>query len=175
LSHNLLIVVDMQNDFISGPLGTPQAEAIVPRVCDKIRDWDGDVFYTKDTHFDDYLETLEGEHIPVEHCVVRSPGWQLDHRVMEALPESADGFLKGTFGSVNLANYICDQEHYDRIEIIGLCTDICVVSNALLLRAHYPDVPIAVDASCCAGTTEDNHKAALQIMKQCCIDVINAD
>lgn len=170
----LLIVVDMQNDFIDGALGTPEAVAIVPNVVKKINEWDGDIFFTEDTHFENYLDTNEGKHLPVPHCIRDTVGWEINENVMNAINNSEGEHLfirKNTFGSVLLVSKILDGK-YDYIELVGLCTDICVVSNALLIKAHYPEIDIVVDASCCAGVTPDSHKAAITTMKMCQIDVI---
>lgn len=171
--NRLLIVVDMQNDFIDGSLGTKEAEAIVPNVVKKISEWDGDVICTRDTHFWNYLQTNEGKHLPVEHCIEGTDGHNINSDVLSAL----DGLRrytvvnKLTFGGTMLPQYIADNV-YDYVELIGLCTDICVISNALLLKAYYPEIQIVVDASCCAGVTPDTHAAAIQTMKMCQIDVI---
>lgn len=166
----LLIVVDMQKDFVDGALGSAEAVAIVDNVVAKIRDFDGDVLVTYDTHSDDYMDTQEGKNLPVPHCIKGTTGWQLDARVQAALEQRAYAVVeKPTFGSTALPEYI--RAHYDpadvSIELVGLCTDICVVSNALLLKAHFLETPIVVDASCCAGVTVDSHKAALLTMKMC--------
>ena len=168
----LLVVVDMQNDFIDGALGSDDAIAIVPKVCEKIDNWDGRVCFTMDTHYDDYSETTEGQHIPIEHCINDTPGWHLNDEVDKR--RNADSFTvyKDTFGSTDLVDLVKYLD-IETIQFIGLCTDICVVSNALLLRAHCPNHNISVDASCCAGTSHENHVAALVVMKSCCIDIIN--
>lgn len=171
----LLVVVDMQNDFIDGSLGTPEAVAIVPNVVEKIKNWDGKIISTLDTHKANYLETREGKNLPVEHCIENTDGHRMYSKVFEALCDNiaADfGTLtKRTFGSTALPELIRGDD-IDYIELIGLCTDICVVSNALLLKANYPEMHIAVDASCCAGVTPESHKAALLTMKMCQIDII---
>lgn len=171
----LLVVVDMQNDFIDGSLGTPEAVAIVPNVVEKIKNWDGKIISTLDTHKENYLETREGKNLPVEHCIENTDGHRMYSKVFEALCDNiaADfGTLtKRTFGSTALPELIRGDD-IDYIELIGLCTDICVVSNALLLKANYPEMHIAVDASCCAGVTPESHKAALLTMKMCQIDII---
>jgi len=166
----LLVVVDMQNDFIDGSLGTKEAQAIVPAVRKKIEDYlarEQEVVFTLDTHFDNYLETQEGKKLPVVHCRRGSKGWELS-------PELAHfpgkRFEKPVFGSVELAAYVKEKE-YDTIELIGLCTDICVISNALILRSVLPGTPIRVDASCCAGVTPESHKNALEAMKMCQIEI----
>ena len=171
---HFLIVVDMQKDFVDGALGTAEALAIVPKVAEKIRQFDGEIFATLDTHFDDYMNTMEGKKLPVVHCVKETEGWQLDRTVMQALSEK--GYTpveKLTFGSTALPELIrkAAGEEVFTIELIGLCTDICVVSNALLLKAHFPECDISVDAACCAGVTPELHKAALQTMQSCQCEV----
>jgi len=171
-----LIVVDMQKDFIDGSLGSAEARAIVPKVVEKIHNWDGFVFATKDEHEEDYLETTEGKHLPVKHCIYGTEGWTFDVKVRDALlnveDDKSEVVNKKTFGSLELANK-CKK--YDRIEIVGLCTDICVISNALLIKATCPEVEITVDASCCAGSTPERHKAALEVMKSCQINIVGED
>lgn len=165
-----LIVVDMQNDFIDGSLGTKEAIAIVPEVVKKIREWDGPIIATYDTHQHDYLHTQEGKFLPVEHCIENTHGWQLNTEVEAALDEkNAVRVKKPTFGCVQLPEMVKDAEE---IQLVGLCTDICVVSNALLLKASMPEVPISVDATCCAGVTPASHDAALATMRMCQIQII---
>lgn len=172
-----LVVIDMQKDFIDGALGSEMAQRIVPVVIRKIGEYKpGNIYATRDTHFENYLDTLEGKKLPVTHCVKESEGWQIHPEVSAAMPE-AKIFDKYTFGSEQLA-----QELYQRslagemeIELAGLCTDICVVSNALLLRAKLPGTVIRVDPKCCAGVTEETHKAALQTMKMCQIDILTEE
>lgn len=176
---NVLIVVDMQKDFVDGALGTPEAAAIVPAVCEKIRRYaqNGDlIIATRDTHAEDYLSTQEGRNLPVVHCVKGTPGWALDAAVAEALPEDALILDKPTFGSTALpallAPYVRDHgEENVHAELIGLCTDICVVSNALLLKAFYHEMPLSLDSACCAGVTPEKHAAALETMRSCQIRV----
>ncbi len=183
----VLVVVDMQNDFIDGALGTKEAVSIVANVVSKIRSFDGQILATLDTHGPDYLQTAEGRSLPVPHCIRGQKGWQLEGRVQRALEAKGyQAFEKGTFGSVALMEEIgrilkreeaaakddCVQAPV-AIEMVGLCTDICVVSNALLFKAHYPQLPIAVDAACCAGVTPKTHQAALETMKMCQIAVEN--
>ena len=168
----ILVVVDMQNDFIDGALGTKEAVGIVGNVADKIRNFDGRVIFTKDTHREDYLQTQEGKNLPVEHCIRGSEGWQ----IAASLPAGPDDqvFEKPTFGSVALGTYLAglaESEEIEEIEVIGLCTDICVISNALLIKAFLPEVRISVDASCCAGVTPESHRNALEAMKMCQIHV----
>lgn len=171
----ILVVVDMQKDFVDGALGTPEAVSIIPNVVKKINDFDGDIFVTYDTHFDNYMETSEGKNLPVPHCIKGSEGWKLNGEVSEALADKEYIEVeKLTFGSVDLPALIKEKtENEDfSIELIGLCTDICVVSNALILKANYPEVDISVDASCMAGVTPESHKAAITTMKMCQIRVI---
>ena len=167
-----LIVIDMQNDFITGPLGTPEAKAIVPKVKKKIADYraNGDrIIFTRDTHFKNYLDTLEGKHLPVEHCICGSEGWQVPSDLMSYEDIRVNKYSFG-YDCWSEGNYTF--EDCESIELVGVCTDICVVSNALILKAEYPYIEITVDASCCAGTTPENHKAALQVMKCCHINVV---
>ena len=169
-----LIVVDMQKDFVDGALGTAEAVAIVPRVCDKIRAFDGDIVVTYDTHTEEYLHTEEGKHLPVVHCVKNTDGWTLNADVAAALESKAyTAVEKPTFGSVELPSLLSKLANGEpfETELCGLCTDICVVSNALLLKASFPEQPIAVDATCCAGVTPQTHDAALTTMRMCQIDV----
>lgn len=173
-----LIVIDMQNDFIDGSLGTPQAQAIVSNVAKKIEEYRNrcdNVIFTKDTHFDDYLETKEGESLPVKHCIWNTEGWQ----IYSGLQVPGDFVIsKETFGFCGWETCEIDldallNKDLIEVEIVGLCTDICVVSNALILKAMFPETRISVDAECCAGTTMENHYAALQVMKSCQIEVKN--
>ena len=171
--RRILVVVDMQKDFVDGALGTKEAVAIVPAVVDKIRQYEKEnIFVTRDTHQKDYLTTQEGRKLPVEHCIEGTPGWELDPTVAEAV-QGAAIVNKPTFGSTELMNIIREISEKDEIsiELIGLCTDICVVSNALLLKAAVPEVEISVDASCCAGVTPEKHEAALETMRSCQIQV----
>lgn len=166
-----LIVVDMQNDFVTGSLGSKAAEKIVPAVCEKIRSYKTDggaVLMTLDTHFKDYLETPEGKKLPVEHCIKGTEGWQPAAQVAEAMVGSAEVFEKSTFGSAELAQHLSEiTKAGDEIELCGLCTDICVVSNALLIKAFCPECEVIVDANACAGVTKESHKAALVTMASC--------
>lgn len=172
----ILIVVDMQKDFIDGSLGTKEAVAIVDNVVDKIEKFDGDIIATFDTHTENYMDTQEGKHLPVPHCIKGTHGWKLDEKVEKALSEHGyTAIEKPTFGSTKLVEYINDTYNTDEIEIelIGLCTDICVVSNALLIKANFLETNVSVDAQCCAGVTVDSHNAALTTMKMCQINVTN--
>lgn len=171
----ILIVVDMQNDFVDGALGTKEAQAVVDNVVQKIKDFDGDIIATYDTHFKDYLDTREGKYLPVEHCIKNTAGWELNKKVKEALSfkDCVIEIEKETFGAIDLPKIL--EENYDiddiSIELIGLCTDICVVSNAMILKAAFPQIDIAVDDKCCAGVTVHKHQAALETMRSCQIDV----
>ena len=171
--QNILLVIDMQNDFIDGALGTPEAVAIVPKVREKIRSFDGTVLFTRDTHGENYMETQEGKNLPVPHCIRGTEGWQIRSELEELrVTEPID---KGTFGSDELGKILRDLNDEDPIGIItviGLCTDICVISNALLAKAFLPEVPIEVDASCCAGVTPESHENALKAMASCQIRIV---
>jgi len=171
----ILVVVDMQNDFIDGALGTPEAQRIVPAVAEKIKGWTGEVYATMDTHHADYPATQEGRNLPVAHCIEGTHGWEIAPTIREALTD-ATCLTKPTFGCRSLAETLAIV-HQDRpieeIVLVGLCTDICVISNALLLKAFLPEVPIRVDAACCAGVTPESHRNALAAMRQCQIAVDN--
>ena len=164
-----LIVVDMQVDFISGSLGSAHAAAIVPNVVNKVKGFDGQVIFTRDTHGADYLNTQEGRKLPVVHCVKDTAGWQICDELKPYVKHVVD---KITFGSVDLPEYIRSfGEEIDEIELCGLCTDICVISNAMLLKAAFPEIQITVDRTCCAGVTLDSHATALDAMKAVHIDI----
>ncbi len=165
----LLIVIDMQNDFIDGSLGTKEAEAIVPKVVEKVRNFDGEVIFTQDTHGENYEQTQEGRKLPVRHCIEETEGWQIRK---ELKPFIRTKWRKRTFGSIALAEAISEMGDIESIELVGLCTDICVVSNALIIKAANREIPIIVDSSCCAGVTPDKHNAALEVMRSCQIEVI---
>ncbi len=170
-----LIVVDMQKDFVTGVLGTREAQKILPAVTAKVEGFDGKVIFTRDTHQSDYLETQEGKYLPVPHCMEGSEGWQLVEpleklRTMRQLPV----YDKVTFGCPRLARDLVranEQEPVESIELIGVCTDICVVSNALIIKAHLPQVPMYVDPACCAGVSPEAHEAALATMRSCQIQM----
>lgn len=173
----ILVVVDMQNDFIDGALGSPDAQAIVPKVIEKINGFDGDVYYTMDTHYKNYLSTQEGKLLPVRHCIVDTPGWKLNKDVKAVLKkkESQD-FYKQAFGSIELMGWIATAYHDDapdEIVFVGLCTDICVISNAMMAKSWFPEVKITVDAACCAGVTPESHENALRAMQMCQINIEN--
>ena len=177
----ILVVVDMQNDFITGSLGTPEAQAIVPNVKKKIEEYRKNyehIIFTRDTHYEDYLNTMEGKKLPVKHCIINTHGWKIADGLCEwGVTESV--LNKETFGSRGLPDVIKEClgtltpfEYLEEIELVGLCTDICVVSNALLLKAaFYEDCEISVDATCCAGVTPETHEAALKTMEMCQINV----
>lgn len=166
----LLVVIDMQNDFINGALGTKEAEAIVDHVVAKIKEYPKDCIYaTKDTHDKDYMQTQEGKFLPVMHCVEGTSGWEFPEKIAEVL-EGAVVVNKNTFGSQSLADMLYFEtigQDQVEIELIGLCTDICVVSNAILIKTRLPEVTVTVDASCCAGVTPESHAAALTTLKMC--------
>lgn len=170
----VLVVVDMQKDFVDGALGTKEAVGIVEKAAAKIRNFDGKIFVTLDTHHDNYMETAEGKKLPVPHCIRLTDGWFLNEKVKAAL-EGRDykTLEKGTFGSTELVDELRNMKGNEdmEVEFIGLCTDICVVSNVLLVKAYFPEDKITVDAGCCAGVTPQSHKAALTTMKMCQIDV----
>lgn len=190
----VVVVIDMQNDFIDGALGSPEAQAIVPVMIERLRELDDGktlLFFTKDTHQSNYLETQEGKNLPVIHCVEGTSGWSINKQISSYVDYESKflGYsthdirksrvLKPTFGSLELANTIRglvnDNPHIDIDEVIlmGVCTDICVISNAMLLKAYCPELPITVDASCCVGVTPESHKNALAAMKMCQINIIN--
>ncbi len=174
--QNILLVIDMQNDFIDGALGTKEAEAIVPKVKEKIKSFDGTVLFTRDTHETCYMETQEGRNLPVPHCIRGTEGWQIRPELEEL--RTTEAIDKNTFGSKDLGAKLAElneQEEIGSITLIGLCTDICVISNALLAKAFLPEVPILVDAACCAGVTPASHETALSAMESCQIKIINRE
>ena len=165
-----LIVVDMQNDFITGSLGSELAKAIVPSVVNKVKNFDGKIIFTRDTHFSDYMNTQEGKNLPVTHCIKDSDGWQICD---ELKPYANIVVDKITFGSIELPKLLESyNEPIEKIELCGLCTDICVISNAFLLKAAFPEVPLTVDSACCAGVTVESHNNALNAMKAIQIEII---
>lgn len=172
--QNVLVVVDMQNDFIDGALGTKEAEAIVPKVKEKIENFEGTVLYTRDTHTHEYMSTQEGRNLPVEHCIKGSFGWQI--RTELDVLRNTPAIDKVTFGSSLLPEKLLAMNAVDPIEsitFVGLCTDICVISNVMITKAFLPEVPVIVDAVCCAGVTPESHKNALEAMKVCQVKVEN--
>ncbi len=172
---HFLVVVDIQNDFVDGALGTPEAQAIIDNCVKKIEAFDGEIFVTYDTHGENYLETAEGKKLPVTHCVKGTHGWLLNTKIEKALSSKAYiSVEKPTFGSVELPTLIeksAGDNDFD-ITLIGICTDICVVSNALILKAYFSEKEIYIDSECCAGVTPDTHAAALNTMRCCQINVI---
>ena len=169
----LLFVIDMQNDFIDGALGTAEAVQIVPHVVEKVRraaEAGAEIWFTQDTHTADYANTQEGRNLPVPHCIEGTPGWELCS-ALQPYAENARCVKKGTFGAAELARTLQGRTDIAEIELCGLCTDICVISNALLLKAVLPEAPISVDAACCAGVTPDSHQTALDAMKMCQIQI----
>lgn len=172
--EKILVVIDMQNDFIDGALGTAEAVNIVDNVANKIKEYSiNNVYATRDTHSENYMETNEGKNLPVIHCVRGTKGWQLNEKIETAL-KGAVVVDKPSFGSVDLAEILKKRSEKENIEIelVGLCTDICVVSNAMILKAYMPEVNISVDSKCCAGVTLESHIKALDTMKMCQINVI---
>ena len=172
--QDILIVVDMQNDFIDGALGTAEAVAIVPKVAEKVRGFKGTVIFTRDTHGENYMQTQEGRNLPVPHCIKGSQGWE----VCPALEPLRKGLTidKPTFGSAELGRLILEldaKEPVGSITLVGLCTDICVISNAMIAKAFLPEVPVTVDAACCAGVTPESHRNALNAMKMCQVMIDN--
>ena len=166
----LLIVVDMQKDFIDGALGSAEAVTIVPPVKALIEGFDGKVLFTRDTHFDNYMQTEEGKHLPVPHCIKDTDGWQI-HPELDAL-RTTQPIDKLTFGSKELIALLADENDVESITLCGLCTDICVISNAMLIKAYYPEIPLFVVANACAGVTPESHQNALSAMKMCQIEII---
>jgi nicotinamidase-related amidase len=166
-----LIVVDMQNDFIDGALGTAEAVSIVPYVKSVIENFDGKVIFTRDTHFENYMETQEGKNLPVPHCIKGTDGWQI-RAELDALRKT-EAIDKVTFGSKDLVQILKNEGDIESITFVGLCTDICVISNVMIVKAFYPEIPLIVDAKACAGVTPESHKNALNAMKMCQVKVIN--
>lgn len=171
--QDILIVVDMQNDFIDGALGTKEAVAIVPRVKEKIAFFSGPVIFTRDTHPENYMETQEGKNLPVPHCIKGTEGWQIRpelDRLRKTEPVDKPGF-----GSVELGQMLLDmneKEPIASVTLIGLCTDVCVISNALIIKAFLPEVPVKVDAACCAGISPESHDNALSAMAMCQVEIL---
>ena len=165
-----LVVVDMQNDFVDGSLGTAEAMAIVPAVLEKVRSFDGKIVFTKDTHLDHYMETQEGRNLPVIHCLKGSDGWDLIPELEEfARDKRIPVIEKDTFGSRDLPEFLKENspDGIESVTFIGLCTDICVISNAMVVKAFFPEVPLLVDPACCAGVTPESHERALAAMQVC--------
>ncbi len=172
--EKVLVVTDMQNDFIDGALGTPEAVRIVPAVLNKIREFDGTVLFTRDTHFENYLETQEGRNLPVPHCIKGTPGWKIRKELDEL--RTTEPIDKITFGSselIEVLEKINGKTPIESITFIGLCTDICVISNVFVTKAFFPDIPLIVDAQCCAGVSLQTHNNALEAMKVCQVKIEN--
>lgn len=175
MAKNVLAVIDMQNDFIDGALGTKEAQAIVGNVAECIKKSMSDgteVVYTRDTHFDNYMDTQEGKNLPVLHCIKGTCGWEICDELKELQNDDTRIFDKLTFGSVELAEYLKSMAGLESVTLIGLCTDICVISNAMVIKANLPEVRIKVVEKCCAGVTPQSHKNALEAMKMCQVAVI---
>lgn len=171
MGRKVLIVIDMQNDFTYGALRNEEAINVIPNVIEKIQSFDGEIIFTRDTHFDDYLDTQEGTLLPVVHCIKGTHGWELVEQLKIFVEEKGCRvFDKNTFGSIKLARALSkenEDEPIEEIELIGVCTDICVISNAMLLKAHMPNVKLSIDEKCCAGVTVDSHNTAIEAMKNC--------
>ncbi len=169
----ILVVVDMQVDFIDGSLGTEEAVSILPNVSEKISNFDGEIIFTRDTHYENYLECQEGIKLPVEHCIFGTDGWQIHPELRLSGGEKIVD--KNTFGSIKLPEFISNLNRNNEdleITLVGLCTDICVISNAIILKGNFPEARIIVDASCCAGVTRETHTNALNAMKMCHIEIV---
>ena len=173
MAKEILAVIDMQNDFIDGALGTKEAQAIVGKVAEVIKDFDGEVVYTRDTHSDNYPDTQEGRKLPVSHCIKGTKGWEICDTLKALQTETTKIIDKPVFGSVELAQYLSKIPDLTSVTLVGLCTDICVISNAMVIKAFFPEVPIIVDAKCCAGVTPESHTQALNAMKVCQIQIEN--
>lgn len=167
-----IVVVDMQNDFIDGSLGTKEAQKMLPRLKDKLKkvveDGSAELVFTMDTHGKDYLNTQEGKKLPVEHCIKGTQGWEISPELGEFVAKAKAVVEKPTFGSMELIKHL---KAADEVELVGLCTDICVISNALLIKAAYPEMKVSVDAQCCAGVTPESHANALEAMKMCQVEI----
>lgn len=166
----ILIVVDMQNDFISGSLGTAEARAIVPYVKARVQNFDGKVLFTRDTHFENYLCTQEGINLPVKHCIKGTEGWQI-HSELDVLRKT-EAIDKVTFGAKELVDVLKAEPNIESITFVGLCTDICVISNVMLVKAFFPEIPLTVDSKGCAGVTVESHNTALAAMRAVQVEVV---
>ena len=173
--RDILVIVDMQKDFIDGALGTAEAVAIVPAVVEKVKGFQGDILFTRDTHFDNYMDTQEGRNLPVPHCIRGTEGWQIC-KELQPYTEGREILDKVTFGAMELGSMLQqmhEEEAISSITFVGLCTDICVISNVMIAKAFLPEVPIIVDAACCAGVTPASHENALDAMRMCQVQVVN--
>jgi nicotinamidase-related amidase len=169
-SDSVLIVIDMQNDFVTGALGSKEAQALVPTLVKKLQSTDKEIWFTQDTHSEDYLQTAEGKNLPIRHCIEGTEGYQIIAELLD-FADASKIFKKPTFGSVKMAQFIASRPEIKKIELVGVCTDICVISNALLIKAFRPDIQLSVQADCCAGTTKKSHEAALLSMASCQIEI----
>ena len=167
----ILVVVDMQNDFIDGALGSPEAVAIVPYVKSVIESFDGKVYFTRDTHMENYMQTQEGKNLPVPHCIKGTQGWEIRDE-LDSLRKT-EAIDKITFGSSELVKVLSREKDIESITFVGLCTDICVISNVMITKAYFPEISLIVDAQACAGVTPQSHKTALDAMKMCQVKIIN--
>ena len=174
--NSVLLVIDAQNDFIDGSLGSKEAVLALPNIIKKVKGFDGQVIFTRDTHGENYLETSEGKHLPVVHCIKDTAGWQLAKELDEfRIKTNSVVFDKPTFGFIECAKYLkglYEEGKLDEVTLVGYCTDICVISNALLLKAVLPELPLKIDPSCCAGVTPEKHNAALITMASCQVEVL---
>lgn len=170
--NKLLVIIDMQNDFIDGALGTKEAEEIVPKVVKYAENYDGYIVMTQDTHFDDYLSTLEGSKLPIPHCIINSEGWEICDELSYIERKSQMVFSKSGFGSSQLVEWIRLNTSITEVDIVGLCTDICVIVNTFAIKTFLPNITIRVHEDLCAGTTPENHKNAIEAMKVCQIDIV---
>lgn len=168
----VLAVIDMQNDFIDGALGTAEAVSIVGNVVEYVKHFEGDVVYTRDTHYDNYMQTQEGRNLPVSHCIEGSHGWEICDSLKALQTPDTKIFDKLTFGSTQLAEYLTGIDGLTEVTLIGLCTDICVISNAMVIKAFLPEVKISVVESCCAGVTPESHANAINAMRVCQVEII---
>lgn len=173
MENQVLVVVDMQKDFIDGALGTKEAVDIVPKVQEMIKNFSGEIVFTRDTHFENYSNTQEGRKLPVVHCIKDSKGWQLEETIEALRTEEMKVFDKPAFGSVELAEYLKTNKELESVTLIGLCTDICVISNAMVIKAFLPEVTVRVVQDCCAGVTLQSHNNALEAMKMCQIEIVS--
>lgn len=171
MMRKVIVVIDMQNDFIDGALGTKEAQVMLPHLVAKLeREKDALLIFTQDTHSKNYMETQEGRNLPVPHCIKPEKGWEIAPSLQPFVKKAAAVIEKPAFGSLELPKAVAKLQP-DEVELVGLCTDICVISNAMILKTAFPELPVAVDASCCAGVTPTSHDNALQAMKMCQVDI----
>ena len=170
--NRLLLIIDMQNDFIDGALANPSAQAIIPGIVDFIKTWQGEIGVTLDTHKDDYLETQEGKNLPVPHCILNTSGHDINSNIAKAINNNVSlTVMKPTFGYDSWSQHPFD-DYYDEVVLVGTCTDICVISNALAIKAAFPEIKVSVIANLCAGLSKEKHEAALEVMRSCQVNVI---